>query len=89
MNHVKKVLVALCVALALAFAADVSAKEPNQVNCPVMGGPASKKIYTDYQGKRIYFCCPPCIQQFQKNPDRYMKQFRKEGIMLEDAPAGK
>jgi YHS domain-containing protein len=89
MDHLKKFVVALCLATAFAFAAGVHATEPNQVNCPVMGGAASKKVYTDYQGKRIYFCCPPCIQQFNKDPDKYMKQFEKEGIILEDAPGAR
>ncbi|MFO7459898.1 MAG: YHS domain-containing protein [Desulfatiglandales bacterium] len=90
MNHWKKIFLAIGLLVAFAFGASVyAAEEPNQINCPVMQGPANKNIYTDYQGKRIYFCCPPCIQQFKKDPDKYMKQFEKEGIVLEDAPAAK
>lgn len=91
MNCQKKMLlgVALIIALALALMPVVDAKDPNQVKCPVLGSPINKKVYTDYQGKRIYFCCPPCIQDFKKNPEKYMKQFEKEGIILEDTPAAK
>lgn len=82
--------VVLASALVFAFSFAVDAKESNQATCPVLGSSVSKKVYTDYQGKRIYFCCPPCIQEFKKNPDNYMKQFEKEGVVLEDAPtAGK
>lgn len=80
------VTVVLLVGLALAFSAAAFAKEPNQTKCPVLGNPVSKKVYTDYNGKRIYFCCPPCIKEFKKNPEKYMKQFEKEGVVLEDAP---
>ena len=91
MDRWKKALVAfaLVAALAFAFGSPVDAKEPNQEKCPVLSSPVNKKIYTDYQGKRIYFCCPPCIQEFKKNPDKYMKQFEKEGVILEDAPTAK
>ena len=29
------------------------------------------------------------IKEFKKNPEKYMKQFEKEGVILEDAPAVK
>ncbi len=58
----------------------------SQDRCPVLGGPANKRVYTDYQGKRIYFCCPPCIKQFQKDPEKYIKQLEKEGVVLQDMP---
>ncbi len=83
------VSVVLIVGLAFAFSAVAFAKEPNQTKCPVLGNPVSKKVYTDYNGKRIYFCCPPCINNFKKNPEKYMKQFEKEGVVLEDAPQAK
>jgi YHS domain-containing protein len=91
MSHWKKVLVAfaLVAAFTFAFGPAVDAKEPNQVKCPVRSSPVNKNVYTDYQGKRIYFCCPPCIQEFKKNPDKYMKQFEREGVVLEDAPTAK
>ena len=41
--------------------------------CPVMGGKIDKKVYTDYKGKRVYFCCPSCIATFKADPHKYMK----------------
>jgi Cu+-exporting ATPase len=29
---------------------------------------------SEYQGKTLYFCCPSCKQQFDQNPQTYMKQ---------------
>jgi YHS domain-containing protein len=83
------VSVVLIISLALAFSAVAFAKEANQTKCPVLGNSVNKNIYTDYNGKRIYFCCPPCVQEFKKNPEKYMKQFEKEGVVLEDAPQAK
>ena len=37
-----------------------------QTVCPVLGGKINKDVYTDYQGQRIYFCCPACIKSFEK-----------------------
>ncbi|MEJ5365401.1 MAG: YHS domain-containing protein [Desulfosoma sp.] len=59
-----------------------------QEKCPVMGGPINKNIYTDYKGKRIYFCCPACPGEFKKDPEKYMKKLEAEGVELEKAPPG-
>ena len=83
------VSVVLVLSLALAFSTIAFAKEPNQTKCPVLGNAVNKNVYTDYNGKRIYFCCPPCVSTFKKNPEKYMKQFEKEGVVLEDAPPAK
>jgi len=53
-----------------------------------MGGPINKNIYVDYKGKRIYFCCPACPEEFKKDPDKYMKKLEAEGVELEKAPSG-
>ncbi len=57
-----------------------------QTKCPLMGGKINKKHYADYEGKRIYFCCPGCKAPFKKNPEKYIKKLEAEGIVLEDAP---
>jgi YHS domain-containing protein len=51
-----------------------------QTFCPVSGKTlAEKETYVDYQGRRVYFCCPNCIPTFEKDPQKYL------GIL--DAPA--
>jgi len=89
MDHWKKLFVAVGLVVAFAFGPTVDAKETNQTRCPVISGSINKNVYTDYKGKRIYFCCPPCIAQFKRDPEKYMKQFEKEGVVLEDAPTAK
>ena len=57
-----------------------------QTQCPVEGGKIDKKVYTDYKGKRIYFCCRSCIDTFKQNPEKYMTRLEKDGIELEKSP---
>jgi YHS domain-containing protein len=52
------------------------------------GKPVSWNVFTDYKGKRIYFCCGESRKRFLLDPDRYMADFRRQGIILEDAPQG-
>lgn len=55
------------------------AKSDEQTLCPVMGNPIDKTVFTEYKGKKVYFCCPGCIETFEKNPEKYINklpQFR-------------
>jgi len=56
-----------------------------QTNCPVMGGTINKEVYSDYEGKRVYFCCPACIPEFKKDPAKYVKKLEDQGVVLEKA----
>ena len=49
-----------------------------QIECPVMGDPVDKDIYTDYNGEKIYFCCEYCIDKFKEDPEKYMKKIKKQ-----------
>jgi hypothetical protein len=37
-----------------------------------MGGPINKDVFTEYKGKKVYFCCPGCQPEFEKNPEKYV-----------------
>lgn len=41
----------------------------NQELCPVMGGKVDRSVFKDYEGKRVYFCCPACIDRFMEERD--------------------
>jgi len=60
-----------------------------QVACPVQGGKINKDLYTDYQGQRIYFCCPACIEIFKKDPEKYLQKMREQGVVPSRSPGGK
>jgi hypothetical protein len=36
-------------------------------------------------GKCVCFCCQPCVAEFRKDPDTYMKKLADAGETLEDA----
>jgi YHS domain-containing protein len=51
--------------------------------CPIMGAKVNPKIFTEYEGKKVYFCCPGCIPMFKKNPNKYLgrlPQFAQEEL---------
>lgn len=62
------------------------AEEKPQTKCPVMGGTIdkAKSLRMDYQGQRIYFCCPGCPAKFKADPEKYFAQFAKEGTVLDN-----
>jgi len=51
-----------------------------QTTCPVMGGAINKDIFTEYKGKKVYFCCSSCVDKFKADPEKYLPklpQFQK------------
>ncbi|AQT69482.1 Cation efflux system protein CusB precursor [Anaerohalosphaera lusitana] len=59
-----------------------------QIVCPVMGGKINKDIFVEYKGKKVYFCCAGCPEEFQKNPEKYLDklpQFSEEDTEAEDS----
>jgi len=57
------------------------AAEVEQKICPVMGNPINKDLYVEYQGKKVYFCCPACKPEFEKDPVKYiakLPQFQQQ-----------
>ena len=61
-----------------AGAENAAAGETLQKTCPVMGMPIDKRYYADYEGRRIYFCCPDCAAKFEKDPKAYLEKVDAE-----------
>lgn len=80
------ILFAIVVATVPVLAFQKIAEGKAQTHCPVMGGKIDKSIYADYEGKRVYFCCPQCRQEFLKNPKKWMKKLEDDGVTLEKTP---
>lgn len=89
-NFVKKIRLLILALALMAFAVgSLWAADPKpQTLCPVLGGEINKNVYADYQGKRIYFCCLGCDKDFNKDPEKFLKKMKDEGVTLEPAPAG-
>ncbi len=59
-----------------------------QTHCPIMGGEIDPEVFTDYRGVRIYFCCPPCIDEFLAAPQENIKKLpRSVQVKLSTANA--
>lgn len=65
--------------------AAISSGRPQTI-CPIMGGPINRQLFADYQGYRVYFCCAGCIDEFQRHPEKYVRQMQEQGIQLEMVP---
>ena len=52
--------------------AEAVAAVVEQTDCPVMGGAINKAIFTEYKGKKVYFCCSPCKEKFEQEPEKYI-----------------
>ena len=63
----------------LLFFAAGFASAADQTICPVMGAPINEKLYADYKGERVYFCCMACPPQFEKNAEKYINKMKEMG----------
>jgi YHS domain-containing protein len=87
MVQYKKLILVLGFVLALSLLIFPGASlAKDQTICPVMGGMINKNLYADYQGNRVYFCCPPCLREFKKDPDKYVKKMKEQGVTLAKSP---
>jgi YHS domain-containing protein len=56
------------------FAAEAGQSQPAQKNCPVMGYPVNTEYHVEHEGKKVYFCCSVCNDEFKKDPAKYLKK---------------
>ena len=56
-------------------AADGVLFENIQATCPVSGEELEDSaIFTDFEGRRIFFCCNKCEKSFKADPQKYLKK---------------
>ena len=48
--------------------------------CPVSGEEIDKdtNITYEYKGKTYRFCCPSCVEEFKKDPEKYIKKMKRK-----------
>lgn len=56
-----------------------SAQLKPQTTCPVMGRVVNRRVFLDYQGKRIYFACAGGLMTFKNDPAFYLKKMAEMG----------
>ena len=52
--------------------AEAVASAIEQTTCPIMGTAINKALFTEYKGKKVYFCCSPCKEKFEQEPEKYV-----------------
>ncbi len=64
----------------------VAAEEKTQTKCPVSGESIdkAKSPHFDYQGQRIYLCCPACQPKFEADAEKYFAAIAADGVVLEN-----
>jgi YHS domain-containing protein len=49
--------------------------EIEQTMCPVMHDmKINKDVFTEYKGKKVYFCCNDCKAKFEADPEKYISK---------------
>lgn len=43
-----------------------------QTMCPIMDMAIDKKVFVEYKGKKVYFCCPGCEDKFNAEPEKFL-----------------
>jgi YHS domain-containing protein len=85
MRQSSRFIAGLSLFVVLAFAATAFAAA--QTTCPVMGFAINKKLYADYKGERVYFCCNACPPQFAQDPQGFIKKMKDMGQEPEKVPS--
>lgn len=78
------IFLVLCAAKAIAAdsapATQPSTQPAQAVNkfCPVQKDhPVDDRVPTyEYNGMQIGFCCPDCVDEFKRDPEKYMKDMK-------------
>ena len=67
------ILIFAAAAVAYPFLSGAAEKQEfTQSVCPVSSKKIDENVYTNYEGKRIYFCSEDSKEAFLKNPDAYL-----------------
>lgn len=66
---------------AMAICAFAGDKTPKEIACAVMpshkvniANATKAKMFSDYKGRRYFFCCGGCPSAFKANPAKYAKK---------------
>ena len=79
----KKMYMILIIGICLAGfigAEEMKAERVNNKICPVTGEAVDMKnpVTYEYKGKIYNLCCPMCIGEFKKDPEKYVAKVKEE-----------
>lgn len=87
MKKIFLVLAVISFALLICIRPGMAENMGNKV-CPITGEKIDEKNKSTYEheGKTYNFCCPMCIDEFKKDPAKYIEKVEKE-VEAESAPS--
>ncbi len=47
--------------------------------CPVSDHDIDPKAFLEFKGKKVYFCCKDCIEEFNKTPEKFLTKLPQFG----------
>lgn len=61
--------------------AQKAVEEVGNKTCPISGEEIDEgtKAAYEYKGKAYNFCCPACIDEFKKDPKKYIEKIEEQG----------
>jgi YHS domain-containing protein len=52
--------------------------------CPIQKKAIDPEVFIEYQGQKVYFCCPGCDNKFLEDTEIYFGQMKERGEVAEN-----
>lgn len=90
-NRLATALLPVLIAFGSAHAQEVhsatDAPPPKQVYCPITPEEEiDSEVFTEYEGRRVYFCCERCRARFLRDPGRYATRLISTAAPVQKQP---
>jgi YHS domain-containing protein len=78
----KSKLIVAALAVAMAWTAGLIAEEATgtDAKCVVSGKAIKKAVSSDFEGGKVYFCCPGCVGPFNKDTAKFAAKARLQMV---------
>ena len=62
----------------IAVSVGLLSAEPINTICPVADRPAKSDVVTEWEGKKVAFCCNRCKGRFESDPEKYAAKLKEQ-----------
>ncbi len=60
-------------------------KAESKMTCPVSGKAADESTSVEYQGAKVYLCCPGCVEPFKKDTAKFAAKANQQLVATKQA----
>lgn len=82
-------VIAVCLALSLRADDQEKKEEAFKPMCPVSGMAAETSVAVEYKGAKLFFCCPGCPGEFEKDAAKFAAKANHQLVGTKQAVAAK